>query len=143
MSKQILTTISSMSFMVWGLQFRSLIHFEPIFLYDVTEYSHFFSFMCIYLHLWCFPGDIVEKNPSASAGDVCLISGSGWSPGVDSGNPLQYSCLENSMGGEAWRATVHGVRESQTLLSAWARTHAHIHMCMYLMCFWCYSKWNY
>ena len=25
------------------------------------------------------------------------------------GNPLQYSCLENPMDGEAWRATVHGV----------------------------------
>ena len=30
------------------------------------------------------------------------------------GNPLQYSCLENSTGREAWQATVHGVAKSQT-----------------------------
>ena len=30
------------------------------------------------------------------------------------GNPLQYSCLENSMDTGAWQATVHGVAKSQT-----------------------------
>ena len=38
-------------------------------------------------------------------------------PGGGNGNPLQYSCLENPMGREAWRATVHGVTKSQTCLS--------------------------
>ena len=33
------------------------------------------------------------------------------------GNPLQYPCLENPMGGGAWWATVHGVAKSQTQLS--------------------------
>ena len=33
------------------------------------------------------------------------------------GNPLQYSCLENPMGGGAWLAAVHGVSKSQTRLS--------------------------
>ena len=37
--------------------------------------------------------------------------------GVIYGSPLQYSCLENPMDREAWRATVHGVTESQTRLS--------------------------
>ena len=37
--------------------------------------------------------------------------------GEGNGNPLQYSCLENPMDGEAWLATVHGVTESQTRLS--------------------------
>ena len=32
------------------------------------------------------------------------------------GHPLQYSCLENPMGGGAWWATVHGVTRSQTRL---------------------------
>ena len=41
----------------------------------------------------------------------------GRSPGEGNGNPLQYSCLENSMGRGAWPATVHGVAESQTRLS--------------------------
>ena len=35
-------------------------------------------------------------------------------PGEGNGNPLQYSCLENSMDGGAWYATVHGVAKSQT-----------------------------
>ena len=33
------------------------------------------------------------------------------------GNPLQCSCLENPMDGEAWQAAVHGVTKSQTWLS--------------------------
>ena len=36
------------------------------------------------------------KNPSANAGDLDMISGSGRSPGEGNGNPLQYSCLEIS-----------------------------------------------
>ena len=38
-------------------------------------------------------------------------------PGEGNGNPLQYSCLENSTHREAWQATVTGVAESQTQLS--------------------------
>ena len=40
----------------------------------------------------------------------------GWEESSEGGNgtPLQYSCLENSMGRVAWQATVHGVSESQT-----------------------------
>ena len=34
--------------------------------------------------------------------------------GEGNGNPLQYSCLENPMGGRAWEAAVHGVARSQT-----------------------------
>ena len=66
-----------------------------------------------------FPGGTVVKNPSANAGDsrnMGLIPGSGRSPGVGNGNPLQYSCLENSMDRGSWRATVHGVTKSQTPL---------------------------
>ena len=58
------------------------------------------------------------KNLPANAGDarnMGSIPGSGRSPGVGNGNPLQYSCLENSI--DNWRATVHGVAKSQTQLS--------------------------
>ena len=40
-----------------------------------------------------------------------MVSGEG------NGNPLQHSCLENSMDGGAWWATVHGVTKSWTRLS--------------------------
>ena len=59
------------------------------------------------------------KSLPADAGDVRdagSIPGSGRSPGEGYGNSLQYSCLENPMDREAWRATVHGVAQSRTQL---------------------------
>ena len=41
--------------------------------------------------------------------DPGSIPGSGKSPGEGNVNPLQYSCLENSMDRRGWQATVHGV----------------------------------
>ena len=59
------------------------------------------------------------KNLPANTGDVRdagSIPGSGRSPGVGHGNPLQSSCLENPMDREAWQATVHRVTKSRTRL---------------------------
>ena len=59
------------------------------------------------------------KNSPANAGDVGdagSIPGLGRSPREGNGNPLQYSCLENSKDNGAWRATVHRVTKSQTQL---------------------------
>ena len=44
-----------------------------------------------------FPGGSEGKVAACNAGDLGLIPGSGRSPGEGNGNPLQYSCLENSM----------------------------------------------
>ena len=71
-----------------------------------------------------FPGGTVVMSPPANTGDTGSTSGSGRSPGVGNSNPLEYSCLENSMARRAWWATVHGVTKSQTWLSDW--THIHI-----------------
>ena len=71
---------------------------------------------------------LVVKNLPANAGDVRdtgSIPESGRSPGEGNGNPLQYSCLENSLGRRSWRTTVHGVAKNQTQLSDWACTHTH------------------
>ena len=60
---------------------------------------------------------LVVKNPPANAADardMGLIPGLGRSLGGGNGNPLWYSCLENLMDREAWRALVHGVAKSQT-----------------------------
>ena len=59
------------------------------------------------------------KNPPASAGDArdaCLIPGLGRSPGEGNGNPLQYSCLENSMDIGAGQATVHVVEKESDMI---------------------------
>ena len=56
----------------------------------------------------------MANSPSANEEDVGSIPGSGRSPGEENGNPLQYSCLENSMDKGAWCTIVHGVTESYT-----------------------------
>ena len=59
---------------------------------------------------------LVVKNPSANTGDAGSIPGPGRSPGEENGNPLQYSCLENSMERGAWQATVHRAAKNWTQL---------------------------
>ena len=57
---------------------------------------------------------LVVKNLPVNAGDIKdlgLIPGSGRAPGGGTGNPLQYSCLENPMDRGACTAIVHGVTE--------------------------------
>ena len=67
--------------------------------------------------LWGFPGGTDSKESTCNSGDPGSIPGSGRSPEEGNSNPLQYSCLENPMDRGAWRATVHGVAKSWTLLS--------------------------
>ena len=64
-----------------------------------------------------FPDGSDNKKSACNAGDPGLIPGLGRSPGEGNGYPLQYSCLENSMDGGGWRATVHGVANSRTQLN--------------------------
>ena len=68
---------------------------------------------------------LVVKNLPANAGDVRdvdSIPGLGRFPGGGHGNPIQYSCLENPMDKEGWRATVQRVAKSQTRLNSLACT---------------------
>ena len=51
------------------------------------------------------------KESARNAEDPSSIPGSGRTPGEGNSNPLQFSCLENSMDRGTWRATVHGVSE--------------------------------
>ena len=60
------------------------------------------------------------KNLPAKTGDTkdtSSIPGSERSPGEGKGNPLQHSCLKNSMDRGAWQATVHGIAKSRTKLT--------------------------
>ena len=61
------------------------------------------------------------KASAYNAGNPASVPGSGRSLGEGNGNPLQYTCLENTVDKGAWRATVHEVTKSWTQYS----THAH------------------
>ena len=75
------------------------------------------SLKCVSRHEMGFPGGSDSRESACSAGDPGLIPGSGRFPGGGHSNPLQYSCLENSMDKGAWRATVRGVSKGKTGLS--------------------------
>ena len=75
---------------------------------------------------WASQVVLMLKNLPVSAGDVRdtgLISGLGRSSGVGNGNPLWYSCLENSMDRGAWQTTVQGTPKSDMT----ENTHTHAH----------------
>ena len=61
-----------------------------------------------------FSGGSDGKESACNVEDLGSNPGSGRSPGEGNGNPLLYSCLENSMDRGAWQATVHGIAKSQT-----------------------------
>ena len=63
-----------------------------------------------------FPGDTNSKESACNAGNPGSISGLGRRPGKGNGNPLQYSCLENSMDRGAWWAPAMG---SQRIRHNW------------------------
>ena len=73
---------------------------------------------------WGLPSKLSDKESACGAGaivDTVSICGSGRSSGEVNGNPLQYSCLENSMDRGAWWATVHIVSKSWTWLKLRSR----------------------
>ena len=60
------------------------------------------------------PGGSEVRNPPAGAGDVGWVPELEGFPGEGKGNPLQDSCLGNTLDRRAWWATVHGVAKSHT-----------------------------
>ena len=77
-------------------------------------HTHTHTYIYIYIYIQVlkkksFPRTSVGKKSAFNAGDLGFIPGSGRSPGAENGNPLQYSCLENSMLRGATQASVHGL----------------------------------
>ena len=68
--------------------------------------------LLIIYYVWSFPGGSVGKESTCNVGDRGSIPGSRISPREGNGNPLWYSCLENSMDRGTWRATDNGVTKS-------------------------------
>ena len=132
----------SVTSVLWGLCL-SYLHLYPLYLAQGLEAHsrHLINicwisewmdslFLNVYLKPWyikvtstlhfpfqSFPGGSDGKESACNAWDLGLIPGLGRSPGEGHGNPLQYSCLENSMDRGAWQATVHRVAKSWTQVS--------------------------
>ena len=92
-------------------------YFSILFQNFYLRITRIFRIYVSILVLLGFLGGVLAKNPSPSAGDMGSVPGLGRSSGVGNSNPLQYSCLENSMHRRVWWAKVHGVTKSQTQLS--------------------------
>ena len=108
----------------WGIIFpdSGLSAYSFVLLEHVRQWSHVSSFQTPpgSGSSYCGTGLPCSSNGKESAwdtGDQGSIPGLGRSSGEGNGNPLRYSCLENSMGREAWWATVRGVAKSRTRLS--------------------------
>ena len=96
---------------------ENLSNFSLLGVMSAVGLSYVASIMPRYFPPMGFPAGSVVKNPPVNAvdtGDVGLVLGSGRSPGGGNGNPLQYSCLENSTNRGAWQATVRGLAQSWT-----------------------------
>ena len=85
--------------------------------YKLQVYLHFCIIRMLNSSKLGFLGDSDGKESDCSVGDLSSIPGLRRSPGEGNGNPVQYSCLENSRDRGAWWATVHGVTKRCTRLS--------------------------
>ena len=77
---------------------------------------------CLCMRKLGFPSGPDSKESACYAGDLGSAPALGRSPGEGNGNPLQYSCLENSLDRGTWQVTVHGVTQRWIQLSDW-QTH--------------------
>ena len=111
---------SSRTFIVSGLTFRSLIHFEFIFVYGVRRRRQWHPTPVLLpgkSHGWrnlvgCSPWGHEESDVTWQLDFHFSLS----CIGEGNGNPLQCSCLENPMDGGAWLVAVYGVTQSRTRL---------------------------
>ena len=81
-----------------------------------TKWSIHHLVLCVFLFKEGLPRWLSDKEPICQAVDMGSIPGSGRSPGVGNGNPLQDSCLENPRDMGAWWAAVYGITQSRTRL---------------------------
>ena len=92
-----------------GVQITSPLHIQCVTLYShlppLSNGANNINYLCV-----CK----VVKNLPTNAGDAGSIPGSRRPTGGGNGNPLQYSCLKNSMDRITWQVIVHGVAKSDT-----------------------------
>ena len=93
----------------------SLLLLLGVFLYFLLDfYFQSINVLTSHLHEFFIIGSSDGNESACHAREGGLIPGLGRSPGGGHGNPLQYSCLENSVDRGVWQATVHQVAKAQT-----------------------------
>ena len=119
--------VNSMTLEPSRLQFIGVTKSQTQLSMHAHVYIHTHVCMCVYM-----PSQValMVRNPASSAGDIEMqVRSLGWDDPLEKGghgNPLQYSCLENSMDIGAWQATVHGVAKSWTWMK-WLSMHIQAH----------------
>ena len=116
-----------------------LVHIHKSFIYIDNMYMH------IYMYIYSFSGGSNSKEAACNSEDPGLIPRLERSPDGGHGNPLQYSCLKNSMDSGAWRATYNpwGPKELDTTEQL-THKYTYVCVCMYTHIYgYIYQKKNY
>ena len=97
-------TVTSTPYYIWGGQWP----------FTAAAVHPFLSFFFGHTRQHMLPWWLKRERICLQCRHPGSVPGFGRSPGEETGNPLQYSWLENSMDREAWQATVHGMSKSRT-----------------------------
>ena len=84
---------------------------------SIPSRKYYVWFQMFSIPCFLYTSDSNDKEPACRAVILGLIPGLGRSFGEENGNPLQYSCLENTVDRGAWQAIAHGVTKNWTQLS--------------------------
>ena len=106
---------------------RGLEGFDQLLVMERASWHHsgLVWFLLLLVVLVCFPCGSGIKNLPANAGDMGSIPGSGRSPGGGNGNPLQYSCLGNTMDREPEGLQSRESQKNWTWLSDFTSLHGY------------------
>ena len=100
--------------MCFLIQFVNMVYHIDWLVYIKESLHHWEKSHLVMVYDTGFPGGSDGKEFACNVRHLSLISRLGRSPGGGNGNPLQYSCLDNSMDRETWQDRVHRVTKSQT-----------------------------
>ena len=115
---------------VWKMNKKKIYQHERLWGFKYRHFKSWADHVESNIYIYGLPGGASGKEPACqcrrSKRDKGWIPGLGRFPGRGHGNPLQYSCLKNSMDTGVWRSMNHGVTKSQTWLKRLSTQHIYI-----------------